>query len=43
VNANSTVEEISKLIDRNNQAVIVDNDDGPPHIITMYDLIEALK
>ncbi len=43
VNANSTVEEISALIDRNNQAVIVANDNGSPHIITLYDLIEALK
>ena len=43
VKANSTLEEISELIDRNNQAVIVANDDGSAHIITLYDLIEALK
>lgn len=43
VNGNSTVDEISELIDRNNQAVIVDNGDGSSHIITMHDLIEALK
>jgi cystathionine beta-synthase len=43
VNANSSVEEISELINRNNRAVIVANGNGSSHIITMYDLIEALK
>ncbi len=43
VNASSTIEEISEMIDRNNQAVIVVGDNGLFHIITMYDLIEALK
>jgi cystathionine beta-synthase len=43
VNVNSTLEDISELIDRNNQAVVVIDDDGSPHIITLYDLIEALK
>ncbi len=43
VNANNTVDEISELIDRNNRAVIVTEGDGSSHIITMFDLIEALK
>ncbi|GGB76058.1 cystathionine beta-synthase [Flavobacterium suaedae] len=43
VNANTSLEEVSKLIDKDNQAVLVDLGDGKHHIITKHDIIGAIK
>lgn len=43
VKANTPVEEISKLINKDNQAVLVDLGDGKHHIITKHDIISAIK
>lgn len=43
VQANTTVEEVSKLINKDNQAVLVDLGDGRHHIITKHDIISAIK
>ena len=43
VKANTSIEEISKLINRDNQAVLVDLGDGRHHIITKHDIISSIK
>ena len=43
VNANAPVEEISKLINKDNQAVLVDLGNGKHHIITKHDIISSIK
>ncbi len=43
VNANASIEEISKLINKDNQAVLVDLGDGKHHIITKHDIIGSIK
>lgn len=43
VNANAGVDEISKLINKDNQAVLVDLGNGRHHIITKHDIISAIK
>lgn len=42
VNANATIEEVSKLINKDNPAVIMNDMGGNTHIITKYDIIEAI-
>lgn len=42
VEANSSIEEVSKLINKNNPAVLVKDANDESHIITKYDLIDAL-
>jgi cystathionine beta-synthase len=39
----ASIEEVSKLITKENQAVIIDLGNGSHHIITKYDLISAIK
>lgn len=43
VKANTSVEEVSKLINKDNQAVLVELGDGRHHIITKHDIISAIK
>ncbi|MGV3460494.1 MAG: pyridoxal-phosphate dependent enzyme [Flavobacterium sp.] len=43
VQANTPVDEISKLINKDNQAVLVDLGNGRHHIITKHDIISAIK
>lgn len=43
VQANSSIEEVSKLINKENQAVLVELENGKHHIITKYDIINAIK
>ncbi|KGO94354.1 pyridoxal-phosphate dependent enzyme [Flavobacterium subsaxonicum] len=43
VMANTSIEEISKLINKDNQAVLVDLGDGRHHIITKHDIISSIK
>jgi cystathionine beta-synthase len=43
VKANTTIEEISKLINKDNQAVLVDLGNGRHHIITKHDIISSIK
>ncbi|KAF2519539.1 pyridoxal-phosphate dependent enzyme [Flavobacterium salilacus subsp. salilacus] len=43
VNANASIDEVSKLINKDNQAVLVDLGDGKHHIITKHDIIGAIK
>ena len=40
---NAPIEEISKLINKDNQAVIVDLGEGKYHIITKHDIISSIK
>lgn len=42
VKLNASIDEISKLITKNNQAVLVDLENGKHHIITKYDIISAI-
>ena len=42
VQKNTSIEEVSKLIHKNNNAVLVDLGDGNYHIITKHDIIRAL-
>ena len=42
VDANATIEEVSKKITRENTAVLVKDESGNPHIITKHDIIEAI-
>ncbi|NQW43010.1 MAG: pyridoxal-phosphate dependent enzyme [Bacteroidetes bacterium] len=42
VNANTSIEEVSKLINKNNQAVLMTDMGGNTHIITKYDVIDAV-
>ncbi|NDI98378.1 pyridoxal-phosphate dependent enzyme [Flavobacterium sp. LaA7.5] len=43
VNANASIDEVSKLINKDNQAVLVDLGEGKHHIITKHDIIGAIK
>jgi len=43
VDRNAPIEEISKLINKDNQAVIVNLGDGKHHIITKHDIISSIK
>jgi cystathionine beta-synthase len=43
VEAGTSIEEVSKLIDKDNQAVLVNLGNGKHHIITKYDIIGAIK
>ncbi|NQY10686.1 MAG: pyridoxal-phosphate dependent enzyme [Flavobacteriales bacterium] len=43
VKSNATIEEISKLINKENNAVLVDLGDGKHHIITKHDVISAIS
>lgn len=43
VNVNTSVEEVSKLINKDNQAVLVDLGNGRHHIITKHDIISSIK
>lgn len=43
VKANTPVEEVSKLINKDNQAVLVDLGEGRHHIITKHDIISSIK
>lgn len=43
VKANTSIEEISKLINKDNQAVLVDLGEGRHHIITKHDIISSIK
>ena len=42
VDANANVEQVSKLINKKNAAVLVKDKNNEPHIITKYDIIDAL-
>ncbi|MVO09259.1 pyridoxal-phosphate dependent enzyme [Flavobacterium sp. TP390] len=43
VKANTPVEEVSKLINKDNQAVLVELENGKYHIITKHDVISSIK
>ena len=43
VKANASIEEVSKLITKDNQAVLIELENGKYHIITKYDIINAIK
>lgn len=43
VKANASVEEVSKLITKENQAVLIELENGKHHIITKYDIINSIK
>ncbi|WP_298145384.1 pyridoxal-phosphate dependent enzyme [Flavobacterium sp.] len=43
VSAQATIEEVSRLINKENQAVLVALDGGKYHIITKYDIINSVK
>ena len=43
VQAGTPVEEVSKLINKDNQAVLVDLGNGKHHIITKHDIISSIK
>jgi cystathionine beta-synthase len=40
---NASIEEVSKLINKENQAVLVDLGNGKHHIITKHDIINSIK
>ncbi len=42
VNRNASIDAVSKLITKENQAVLVDLEDGKFHIITKHDIISAI-
>ena len=42
VSGNASIEEVSKLINKDNPAVIMNDMGGNTHIITKYDIIEAI-
>ena len=42
VKKSASIEEVSKLIDKDSQAVLVDLENGKHHIITKYDIIRAI-
>jgi len=42
VAANTSIDQVSKLITKDNQAVLVDLGEGKYHIITKYDIISAI-
>jgi cystathionine beta-synthase len=43
VKTSTSVEEVSKLINKNTHAVLVEMDNGKHHIITRYDIISSLS
>ncbi|MEQ8325276.1 MAG: pyridoxal-phosphate dependent enzyme [Vicingaceae bacterium] len=43
MSANSEIEEISSKISKDVQAVLIKKDEGDYHIVTMHDIIDALK
>jgi cystathionine beta-synthase len=43
VKAKASIEEVSKLITKDNQAVLIELENGKYHIITKYDIINAIK
>ena len=43
VSKKAKVDEVSKLISKDNNAVLVDLENGKYHIITKYDIINAIK
>lgn len=43
VEANASIEQVSTLIDQDNNAVLVKDNEGNTHIITKHDLIDALR
>lgn len=43
VKANTSIEEVSKLITKDNQAVLVELENGKYHIITKHDVISSIK
>lgn len=43
VKANTSIEEVSKLINKDNQAVLVELGNGRHHIITKHDIISSIK
>lgn len=43
VHKNAAIDDISKLITKDNQAVLVDLGDGKHHIITKYDVIKGIN
>jgi len=43
VKANTSIEEVSKLINKDNQAVLVELENGKHHIITKHDVISSIK
>ena len=43
VKKGTSIDAISKLINKDNQAVLVDLDNGAHHIITKYDIIKAIS
>ncbi|RLZ07762.1 pyridoxal-phosphate dependent enzyme [Faecalibacter macacae] len=43
VKANASVEEVSKLITKDNQAVLIELENGKHNIITKYDIINSIK
>ncbi len=43
VKMGTPVEDVSKLITKENQAVLVDLGNGKHHIITKYDIIGSIK
>jgi cystathionine beta-synthase len=43
VNYNAPLEEVSSLIDKNNQAVLMNDMSGNTHIITKFDVIESIS
>ena len=43
VKKGASIEEVSKLINKENQAVLIDLGDNKYHIITKYDIIGAIK
>ncbi len=43
VESNSTIEDVSKKINKDNRAVLIKDKAGMSHIITMHDIIDSLK
>ncbi|NHN25369.1 pyridoxal-phosphate dependent enzyme [Flavobacterium jejuense] len=43
VKENTSIEEVSKLINKDNQAVLVELENGKYHIITKHDVISSIK
>ncbi len=43
LSSESELEEISQKLNKDNQAVLIKKDDGDHHILTMQDIIDALK
>jgi cystathionine beta-synthase len=43
VKSETPVEDVSRLITKDNQAVLIDLGEGKYHIITKYDIIGSIK